>query len=124
MFPQRLVRVVLPRWRPIISVIVVAVILLLIGIAVDRWTERSAAEVARRAATERMRANAGLFESELQKYRLLPLVLAENSDVISLVQSNRRDIAAQLNEKLRLLARHTGAEVIYVIDARGTTLAA
>lgn len=124
MLLRRLATALLPRWRPIVSVALAAVILVLLGITADRWAARSAGEVARLAATERMRANAGLFESELQKYRLLPLVLSENSDVVSLVQSNRPGIAAQLNEKLRLLAQHTGVEVIYVIDAKGTTLAA
>lgn len=124
MLLQRLASALLPRWRLILSFALIASLLALVGIAVDRWAEGSAAQVARLAATERMRASAGLFESELQKYRLLPLVLAENEDVISLVRTNRTDIAARLNEKLRLLAQHTGVEVIYVIDAEGTTLAA
>lgn len=124
MLAQRLTTALRLRWRPIISAAVVSIVLVLVGVALDRWAARSADGVARLAATERMRANAGLFVSELQKYRLLPLVLAESSDVISLVQSNRPSIASQLNEKLRKLAQHTGVDVIYVIDAGGTTLAA
>ncbi len=112
------------RWRLILIVVVGLLLLILIGTAVDRWTRRSAAEIARLAATERMRANAGLFDSELQKYRLLPLVLAESSDVISLLQSRRPNVARQLNVKLRLLAQHTGVAVLYVIDSEGRTLAA
>lgn len=124
MLAQRLTTVLRLRWRTIISAAVVSIILVLVGVALDRWAARSAAGVARLAATERMRANAGLFESELQKYRLLPLVLAESSDVISLVQMPRPDIARQLNVKLRLLAQQTGIDVIYVIDSKGITLAA
>lgn len=124
MILERLSTALRPRWRLIISMVVVSVMLVVAGIAVDRWAARSAGGVARLAATERMRANAGLFESELQKYRLLPLVLAENSDVISLVQTHQPQIARQLNIKLRVLAQNTGVAVIYVIDSKGVTLAA
>lgn len=110
--------------RTAFIVLVSAIVLVVTGISIERWSARSAAEVARLAASERVRANAGLFESELQKYRLLPLVLAENNDVISLVQSHDPVIARQLNEKLRFLAQHTGAEAIYVIDPTGVTLSA
>ena len=111
------------RWRPIVSGIAVLLMLVLVVIALDRWASRSAAGQARLAATERMRANAGRFESELQKYRLLPLVLAGNSDVLLLVQSHQAKTARQLNLKLRSLAKDTGIAVIYVIDAEGKTLA-
>lgn len=108
--------------RVAVMVLLSAIALVLIGISIDRWAARSAAEVARLAATERMRANAGLFESELQKYRLLPLVLSENSDVISLVKTRDSLTAQQLNIKLRYLARQTGTDVIYVIDSKGFTI--
>jgi two-component system, NtrC family, C4-dicarboxylate transport sensor histidine kinase DctB len=124
MFAQRLKTALLLRWRLIIIAAVVSIIVVFIGIALDRWATSSAARVARLAATERMRANAGLFESELQKYRLLPLVLAESSDVISLVQSNQPEIARQMSVKLRQLAQQIGIEAIYVIDSKGTTIAA
>ncbi|WP_195908443.1 ATP-binding protein [Novosphingobium sp. Gsoil 351] len=110
--------------RTALVVLLSAVVLFLMGVAIERWAVSSAAQIAQLAANERMRANAGLFESELQKYRLLPLVLAENSDVISLVESHDPNVAKQLNGKLRFLAQHTGSEVIYVIDSSGITLSA
>ena len=124
MFDQNLSTERRPRWRSFIIAAVVPIILLIVGIAIELWADSSATGVARLTATERMRDNAGLFESELQKYRLLPLVLAESSDVISLVESQRPDVARKLNVKLRQLAQQTGIEVIYVIDSNGTTLAA
>jgi two-component system C4-dicarboxylate transport sensor histidine kinase DctB len=122
MFSSRLVRMLRPRWRLIVGVVAISLLVALAFVAMSRWVSSSAAEEARLAAAARMRANAGLFESELQKYRLLPLVLAENSDVISLAQSYRPDLAQQLNVKLRSLAQHTGISVIYVIDAKGKTI--
>jgi two-component system C4-dicarboxylate transport sensor histidine kinase DctB len=124
MLLERLSTALQPRWRLIVSLFVAISALVSVGLALNRWAAVSAVEAARFAATERMRANAGLFESELQKYRLLPLVLAESSDVILLVEDGRTDIARQLNVKLRQLAQSTGIEVIYVINAKGTTLAA
>lgn len=111
------------RWPTIIGGMAVLLILGLVGTALTRWASESALDEARLAATERMQANAGRFESDLQKYRLLPLVLAGNSDVILLAQSHNTEIARQLNLKLNSLAKATGTAVIYVIDAEGQTIA-
>jgi two-component system C4-dicarboxylate transport sensor histidine kinase DctB len=113
-----------PRRQLFVFFALAPVVIIFVGIAIELWATNSATGVARIAAIERMRGNAGLFESELQKYRLMPLVLAENSDVIALVQSRQPALAKQLNVKLRLLAQRTGIAAIYVIDSSGTTLAA
>src|SRR5689334_2805557 len=84
--------------RTALIVLASAIVLVLLGVIMDRWAANSAAQIAHLAARERMRSNAGLFESELQKYRLLPLVLAENNDVIALVESHDPAVARQLNE--------------------------
>lgn len=109
--------------RTALNVLAIATILVLSGISIDHWAVKSAAEVARLAARERVNANAGLFESELQKYRLLPLVLSENSDVVSILSNPTKNKIGQLNEKFRFLAEKTGTEVIYLVDASGSTIA-
>ncbi|MCI4591905.1 ATP-binding protein [Sphingobium sp. BYY-5] len=63
-----------------------------------------------------------LLESELQKFRLIPVVLGEYSDVRAALQSDHVDAA--LNDKLALLADKTGAAAIYVLNASGMSVAA
>jgi two-component system C4-dicarboxylate transport sensor histidine kinase DctB len=70
------------------------------------------------------RANAGLLTSELQKFRLLPLVLTEYPDVPALLNAPSPGVATRVNARLELLAERTDAAAIYVIDAQGKTVAA
>jgi two-component system C4-dicarboxylate transport sensor histidine kinase DctB len=104
----------------------VGLLLALGGIALflaDRWATRHAASLAAAAASDMARTHAGLLTSELQKYRLLPLVLSDYSDVRDAVGSDAQAIS-RLNRRLELLAAGTNAAVIYVIDAHGRTVAA
>ena len=73
-------------------------------------------------ALQQTRSNLRLLESELQTYRLLPVMLGEYTDVRAALASGRVDPA--LNAKLALLAARTGAPVIYALDTRGMTIAA
>lgn len=63
------------------------------------------------------------MESELNKFSLVPRVLAVDPEVAALLggQSAGRDV---LNRRLSALAGQTNAAAIYLMDARGTTLAA
>lgn len=58
-------------------------------------------------ALQQTRSNLRLLESELQTYRLLPVMLGEYTDVRAALASGRVDPA--LNAKLALLAARTGA---------------
>ncbi|HEV7290345.1 sensor histidine kinase [Sphingomonas sp.] len=51
------------------------------------------------AAAELARANAGLLTSELQKFRLLPLVLTEYPDVPTLLEAPSAAVAARVNAR-------------------------
>ncbi|MGU3391691.1 sensor histidine kinase [Sphingomonas sp. M1A8_2b] len=73
-------------------------------------------------AVQQTRSNLRLLEAELQTYRLLPVMLGEYPDVRAALVSGRADAA--LNEKLAMLARRTGAPVIYALDTQGMTIAA
>lgn len=88
-----------------------------------RWADSWAVADGRRAAEQMARTHAGLFASELQKYRLLPLVLTEYPEVRAALD-RRPGVIPQVNAKLELLAARTNAAVIYVLDDRGVAIAA
>jgi two-component system C4-dicarboxylate transport sensor histidine kinase DctB len=81
-----------------------------------------AIETQRIDTMQQSRAALRLLESELQKFRLLPVVLSEYADLRAALQSGRVDGA--LNDKLALLAQNIGADAIFALDRHGTTIAA
>lgn len=74
------------------------------------------------AATD-ARLRAALLDSELARFRLLPLTLADDRDVIAAIQGTPAAQAA-LDRKLELLAGVTRAAAIYVISPQGFALSA
>lgn len=98
---------------------VVAGLLLWIG---ERWAQSSASAAARGDAHQLADVNALLFNSELQKFRLLPVALAEYPDVATLLLSGAASGA--VNDRLERLALKTNAAAIYVIRPDGLTVAA
>jgi len=99
------------------------VALVLFGFAVSRWTGDRALANAETGASQMARTQVGLLASELQKFRLLPLVLTEYPDVRMALEGGQPDVVARLNGKLELLSNRTDAAVIYVIDRNGRTAA-
>ena len=99
-------------------------LLILFGIAAMRWASSHALSTAGVAAEQMARGQAGLLASELQKFRLLPIVLTEYPDVRAALGSADPETVARLNGKLELLSQRTDAAVIYVIDRDGRTVAA
>ena len=93
-------------------------------VAGDRWARATARAGADRAAAAIARTHLGLLSSELQKFRLLPLVLAEYPDVRRALAGDDAAAATRLNATLELLAARTDAAVLYAIDARGRAVAA
>jgi two-component system C4-dicarboxylate transport sensor histidine kinase DctB len=77
---------------------------------------------ARDETTQQSRAVLRLLESELQKFRLLPVVLGEYPDLRAALRSGRVDMA--LNDKLAVLKAKTGAGAIFALDRSGRTIAA
>lgn len=88
----------------------------------ERWAERAAVATAEADAKQLAESNASLFDSELQKFRLLPVALAEYPDVAALLSTGAAGSA--VNDRLERLARKTNAAAIYVIRPDGTTVAA
>lgn len=102
---------------------VALLMLLLVGAAAFHWASRHAADSADREGARIAATQAGLFASELQKFRLLPLVLSEYPDVPEALERGGAAVE-RLNGKLELLAERTDAAAIYVIDRAGRTVAA
>jgi two-component system C4-dicarboxylate transport sensor histidine kinase DctB len=114
----------LGRWY-LASVAFVAVLLLagLAMLVLDRAVRVQALEDTRAAADGQAAILAAGLESELNKFTLVPRVLAADPDVAELLGGNagQRDL---LNRRLAALAGQTRAAAIYLMDARGQTLAA
>lgn len=89
-----------------------------------RWAHGHADAVADTRAAQTAQSHAGLLTSELQKFRLLPLVLVEYPDVATALDSGAPAAIDHLNRTLELLAARTDAAALYVIDRHGLTVAA
>ncbi|GGA10621.1 two-component sensor histidine kinase [Blastomonas marina] len=94
---------------------------LLAMLAVDRVMRSTAIDGAERRTTGNAEILVAGLESELEKYSLVPPVLAQDPDVIALMRGERFR-AASLDRRLESLARQTEAAVIYLMDERGETL--
>jgi len=108
------------RWRWVL------VALLLPGIAawiVGSVAERRALSMLETQAVVDARLRQALFQSEVARFRLLPLALAGDRDLpAALVASG--PARAALDRKLEGLAATTGAAAIYVLDRNGRAIAA
>lgn len=113
----------LGRWY-LASVALVAVLLLsaLAMLGLDRAMRVQALGETRTAAEGQAAILAAGLESELNKFSLVPRVLAVDPEVAALLggDSGQR---APINRRLAALARQTNAAAIYLMDARGLTLA-
>lgn len=114
------------RIRIVAACLVAVLFIIELVLLAERWAEDRAARATETQARTVAINQAGLLTSELQKFRLLPLVLAEYPDVRSVLAHPREDGVDRyrLDRALELLATRTDAAAIYVINRRGTTLAA
>lgn len=112
------------RQRLFVAVAIGLVVLLAAGLGLTQWATARGGAQADIEARQNARAHASLLESELQKFRLLPRVLTEFPDVRAALADKSDAASRRLDRELEQLAARTDATVIYVIDARGTTIAA
>jgi two-component system C4-dicarboxylate transport sensor histidine kinase DctB len=114
-------RRVLPMLLAAASTILVGLLAWLLASA---WLDRNALddlrEEAERVAVQQVR----LFASDLSRFRLLPLVLGEYSDLDEALRQGEFAARRRMDGKLRLLAQRTGAPVIYLVDRNGDTVSA
>ncbi|MCL9999354.1 MAG: sensor histidine kinase, partial [Erythrobacter sp.] len=104
-----------------IAGIAVLLIAALAMLGLDRAMRVSALEETRTAATNQAAILAAGLESELNKFSLVPRVLAADPEVAALLAGDRRQQGV-LNRRLATLAQQTSAAAIYLMDARGMTL--
>lgn len=92
---------------------------LLAGETARRQSEAGLAQQTRAGAA----LHAAVLRSELEKHRSLPLVLAQDPEVIGMLRAPS-DERSVVNRKLEILASRTRAAAIYVLDRQGTARAA
>lgn len=106
---------------------IAGVALLLVGLlamlAVDRAMRASALAETRSTAAGDVAILAAGLESELDKFSLVPRVLAADPEVKALLAGESRQQPI-LNRRLADLAGQTGASAIYLMNTDGLTLAA
>ncbi len=93
-------------------------------LASDRWAQDRAATQAGRLAESTAAARASLLVSELQKYRLLPVVLGEYPEVHAALSAPVGTRISELDAKLSQLGAMIGSSAIYLLDGDGRTIAA
>ncbi|MDH7792178.1 two-component system C4-dicarboxylate transport sensor histidine kinase DctB [Ochrobactrum sp. AN78] len=105
--------------------IIVIVFVMTVGLwtAARSWTETNALDRLSDDATLVARQQTRLIDSELAKFRLLPVVLKEYGDLHDVLAGETRTATARLNEKLEFLAYEIGSPIIYVIKRDGTVIA-
>ncbi len=111
------------RYRAILALLAAVVIASLSLSAIDRIMQKRAIEETGSLARNDAAILAAGLQSELDKFNLVPLVLAEDPQVQQLLagDSSGRGV---MNRRLETLARQSSAAAIYVMDSRGDTLAA
>ena len=78
----------------------------------------------RQRAQAALALDLALLDSELQRHRATPVILATEEPLRTLLQRPDENARAVVNARLEALARQTGAAAIYVTDGRGKALAA
>lgn len=102
-----------------------ALVLLMIAVCTAGHLARlSEMAVLRREVSTEAALRLAVLRSELEKHRSMPLVLAEDPDVIALLQHPNLVVARALDDKFERIAAETRAAAVYVMDRKGITLAA
>lgn len=92
-------------------------------VLVDGLARRAARAEAAAALENAVDIFASGLQSELDKFRLVPLVLAEDPEARRLLRDPAHP-AQDMNRRLEALARRTDASAIYLMNANGDTVAA
>ncbi len=115
-----------PPGRRYLAIIIASGALLVAALGllvIDRTLRASALGDAEAAAQNEATILATGLKSDLEKFSLVPLVLARDPQVQSLLLGDQIQQAG-LNQRLEQLAQQSGAAAIYLMDRKGLTLAA
>lgn len=88
-----------------------------------KWGRDSAVETLRVRAGQHAALDTAVLRSELEKQRVVPLVLAQDPDVRKVLETHDGDAMVAMNEKLEALSAGTRSAVIYLLDNTATTIA-
>ncbi|MBC8718274.1 sensor histidine kinase [Ochrobactrum sp. Marseille-Q0166] len=108
----------------VILVILVIMLSLTIWTAARFWSEEHVLKMLHADATLIARQQTRLVDSELAKFRLLPTVLKEYSDLHDVLVGEDHMATNRLNKKLKFIADEIGSPIIYVIKTDGRVIAA
>jgi two-component system C4-dicarboxylate transport sensor histidine kinase DctB len=112
------------RWTLLVpGLLALLAVAALAMLGIERAARVNALAAARDEATSQAAILAAGLESELNKFSLVPRVLAVDPDVTELL-TGRSPGPQVLNRRLAALADQTKASAIYLMDAKGTALAA
>ena len=107
-----------------LPIVLVAALAVLLVLAASRWSSGQALAATDLSARSIAGNHLSLLASELQKFRLLPLVLVEYPDVARALEGKDRAARDRLDRTLELLVKRTDAAAIYAIDRAGRSVAA
>lgn len=113
-----------PDWALPAALYLVAFLSPILAFLTMQWNEQAAYERLAAQGANRLTLYGTALSSEMEKYRNIPLVLAEDPQVRGLLQHPDADSVRRLNPRLQTLSDEVGALAIYVLDRQGMTLAA
>lgn len=111
------------RGRVVTALVLVATVLLASWLA-GRWFAAQALGGVQRRAEVAVALHAASLRSDLEKFRTLPFVLAQDPDVRGALSSRATAANASLNQKLETLAGEVRADAVYLVNSAGVTIAA
>ncbi len=110
------------RWLPLL---IVPVLLVLVGLIAWQISWRSGMQELRDSRQRQLQQFVGHLDAQLGRYQFLPRLIARNQLLVDSLldpdNSSRIDLANRFLEDINAI---TGASATYLMDARGTTLAA
>ncbi len=116
--PGPWLRQIWPRWAVVVLVLfALAGLLLVYDIALDRATAGL-----ERDAKVSAQLQVAVLQSELDKQRSAPVILADDSDVINALVERTPIAALAISKKLARLRDETKSAAIYLIDRDGRTI--
>ncbi|WP_255176173.1 ATP-binding protein [Bordetella genomosp. 5] len=113
------------RWGLTATLLLAGLALTLVALfAATRWAgQRALDEVAARTDAA-IQLNRVALRSSLDKFRAMPLVLAQDPEVLLALRERDQAQIERLDDKLDALARGVGASAIYLLDTQGRAIAA
>src|SRR6185437_10634521 len=105
------------------AALIVLVLLVIASVAAGRVASDRAVAGLVDQARAGLPLAAATLAGEIEKQRLIPLTLARDPDVITLLGTYDSNSEANLDRKLKDIAEDAGSTVIYVVGADGRTLA-